>query len=73
MLGNWKNTNSLPIHQFSSKMISLRSRDGSSLLLDEFEGIHDITSNEVQEHHNSVISAQQRFQKNFETPLISNK
>lgn len=56
MSKNWKYTISLPIHQFFSKMASLRSRDFSSLLLNEFEGTHHITRNEVQEHHNSTVS-----------------
>ena len=38
-------------------------------ILDEFEGTLNITSNEIQEHHNSTILAHSSFQKDLKLPL----
>ena len=42
---------------------------GIARILDEFEGTLNPTSNEVQEQHNSTISSQSSFQKDFEILL----
>ena len=47
-------------------MVNLQSRD--CLFLNKFEGTHSI-SNEVQEHHNSSISAQSSFQEDLKLLL----
>ena len=53
-----ENESSLQRWLIGGPEIGLIGRPEIACILDEFEGTLHITSNEVQEHHNSTISAQ---------------
>ena len=42
-------------------------------ILNEFEGTFNITSNKVEEHYNSTISAQSSFQKDLKLLFVSDR